>query len=145
MVVRLRKKPREDDSGADRYLPFLTIPQASRVRHLLRQAFAELGREVTVHPDYLRDDQGSEFGLWNVAAACHADPRGEGAWPLVVAEYVRTLLGDVDHGSLDGLTPEEVRSRAYVKLFPADILPSRKGLSYLQETVPGLRAPDIAQ
>ncbi len=98
----------------------------------------ELGREVTVHPDYLRDDQGSEFGLWNVAAACHGDPRGEVAWPLVVAEYIRTLLEDVDHGSLDGLTSEEVRSRAYVKLFPADILPSREGLSYLQETVPGL-------
>jgi hypothetical protein len=56
----------------------------------------------------------------------------------VVAEYVRSLLEHVDHGSLDGFADEDVRSRTYVKLSPADALPSREGLAYLDETVPGL-------
>jgi hypothetical protein len=137
-VVGLRQELSDDNRGQDRHLPFLTDAQADRVRYLVRQAFAEHGREVTVYPHYLRDDQGDEFGLWNVAAACYGDPRGESAWVLVVTEYVRSLLEHVDHHSLGELTPEEVRSRTYVKLSPADTLPSRDGLSYLDETVPGL-------
>lgn len=138
-MVSLRQKRRRDGRlTQDDRLPFLTLDEAGRVRHLVQQAFAECGREVTVYPDYLRDDQGSEFGLWNVAAACHADPRGERAWPTVVAEYVRNLLEHVDQGSLEGFEDEDVWSSVYVKLSPAEALPSREGLAYLDETVPGL-------
>jgi hypothetical protein len=134
----LKEKASEDRSGPDSYLPFLTAVQADRVRYLIRQAFAERGRETTVFADHLRDDQGAEFGLWNVAAACHNDPRGEPAWPGITAEYVSSLVEGIDHNALVTLTPQEAQSRVYVKLTPADAFPSRHGLSYLDETVPGL-------
>jgi hypothetical protein len=73
-----------------------------------------------------------------VAAACHDDSRGEPAWPLIVAQHVGALLTHIDRRDLDGLTPGEVQSRTYAKLFRADNLPSREGLSYLRESVPGL-------
>jgi hypothetical protein len=137
-VVRLKGTAGDERSSADGHLPFLTAAQADRVRYLVRHALAERGREVSVYADHLVDDQGGEFGLWNVAAACHNDPRGERAWPAITAEYVGSLLEDIDHDPLDGLTPEGARSRVYVKLVPADALPSRTGLSCLDETVPGL-------
>ena len=138
MVVRLREEAGGAGSSRDGCLSFLSAARADRVRYLVRQAFAERGRQVTVHLGYVRDDQGSEFGLWNVAAACHGDPRGELAWPAIVAEHVSSLLKHVDGHPLDGLTAREVRSRTYVKLFPADALPSGGGLSHLDGTVPGL-------
>jgi hypothetical protein len=41
----LQAKP-GDEHSADSHLPFLTAAQANRVRYLVRQAFAECGREV---------------------------------------------------------------------------------------------------
>lgn len=134
----LRRRSGGSGSSQDDHLPFLTVAEADRVRFLVRQAFAELGREVVVHAGHVRDDHGDEFGLWNVAAACRQEPQGEPAWALVVAEYVRKLLAHVESRDLDGLTPEEAQSRTYAKLFPADDLPSGEGLSYLREPVPGL-------
>jgi hypothetical protein len=49
--------------GRDAYLTFLTEPQASLVRMLVRQAFAERGREVLVLGGHVRDDRGTQFGL----------------------------------------------------------------------------------
>jgi hypothetical protein len=121
----LKEQAGEDRSGPDSYLPFLTAVQADRVRYLVRQAFAEGGREVTVYADHLRDDQGAEFGLWNVAAACHNDPRGEPAWPAITAEYASSLVEGIDHNPLDRLTPREAQSRVYVKLTqPTPSLPA---------------------
>jgi hypothetical protein len=133
---------REDAGGRgdsrDVSLTFLSVAQADRVRYLVRQAFAERGREVTVHVDYVRDDRGGEFGLRNVAAACHNDPRGEVAWPAIVAQHVSTLAEHVDGRLLDGFTADDVRSRVFVKLLPAPTAPVRGDLSYLASTVPGL-------
>jgi hypothetical protein len=58
------------------------------------------------------------LGLWNVAAACHNDPRGEPAWPAITTEFATSLLEDIDRNPLDRLTPAEARYRVYVKLFP---------------------------
>jgi hypothetical protein len=55
-----------------------------------------------------------------------------------VAQHVGALLTHIDRRDLDGLTPGDVQSRTYAKLFRADDLPSREGLSYLRESVPGL-------
>lgn len=134
----LRRRPGGDDSRQDDHLPFLTVAQAHHVRRLVREAFAQHGREVAVHADHVRDVHGGEFGLRNVAAACHQDPRGERAWALVVAEHVRKTLAHADYPGLDRLRPGEIRSRTYAKLFPADGVPSREGLSYVREPVPGL-------
>jgi hypothetical protein len=137
-MAALRRRPGGGDGSQDPDLPFLTVAEADRVRFLARQAFAESGREVAVHGGHVRDDHGDEFGLWNVAAACHSDPRGEPAWALIVAEHVRKLVAHVDHRDLTGLTPGEAQSRTYAKLFRADDFPSREGFSYLRDPVPGL-------
>src|SRR5258707_13684934 len=85
----------DDDTAfeniADPDLPFITVGQASRIRSLVRTAFAENGREVTVFSDHVRDDRGGGFGLWNVASACGSDPGGGKAWPRVVEAHVRGL------------------------------------------------------
>jgi UPF0716 family protein affecting phage T7 exclusion len=113
------------------------VAEANRVRLLLRQAFAQHGREVTVYGDHVSDDQGAEFGLWNVAAACHAEPRGE-AWPQIVEQHARTVLAYADSRGLDHVTSDQIRSRVYPKLSAAGEVPRQPGLSYLGNQVPGL-------
>ncbi len=105
----------ENQEAPDPDLPFLTTAQANHVRRLARQAFAENGREVTLHGGYARDIRGNEFGLWNVAAVCHSD-RSQHAWETIIAEHVRKLLAHGDEYSLAGLSFDEVQSRVYAKL-----------------------------
>ena len=61
-----RKRP-TGEAGPDEALTFLSVPQATDVRILVRQAFAEFGIEVTVLAGHVIDDAGRQFGLWNVA------------------------------------------------------------------------------
>ncbi len=123
---------------ADPELPFMTVTQASRIRSLVRTAFAENGREVTVFGDHVRDDRGGVFGLWNIAAACGSDPGGEQAWPRVVEEaHVRGLLAAAGRDIFAGLTGAEVRARTYARLYPAaEVSPDLFG--YATEVMPGL-------
>ena len=121
----------------DAYLPLLTVAQADRIRLLVRRTLAEHGREATVYGGHARDDQGSTFGLWNVAAACRSHPRGERAWPGVVARHVATLLAHAERSGLGGLTPQEVRSRIYARLYPAADYTGDRWPRH-REPVPGL-------
>jgi len=132
--------PARGGDGEDTYLTFLTEAQANRVRMLTRQAFAERGREVLVFGDHVRDDQGTQFGLWNVAVACKNEPRGEPAWPGVIAQHVQTITATSDSNPFLGVSPDDIRSRTYVRLVPADQLPPerRKNYSYMRELAPGL-------
>jgi len=122
---------------ADPDLPFTTVGKARRIRSLIRTAFAENGREVTVFSDHVRDDRGGVFGLWNVAAACASDTGGEKAWPRVVEEHVRGLLAAVGRDIFAGLSADEVHARTYARLCPAsDVSPDAFG--YAAEAMPGL-------
>jgi len=125
------------ENVADPDLPFITVGQASRIRSLVRTAFAENGREVTVFGDHVRDDSGGVFGLWNVASACGSDPAGEKAWPHVVGAHVRGLLATIDRDIFAGLSGAEVRARTYARLYPAgEVSPDVFG--YAIEAMPGL-------
>jgi hypothetical protein len=125
------------DNIADPDLPFITVGQARRIRSLVRTAFAENGREVTVFSDHVRDDRGRVFGLWNVASACGADPAGETAWPGVVGAHVLGLLAAVGRDIFAGLSGAEVRARTYARLYPADqVNPDMFG--HATEALPGL-------
>jgi hypothetical protein len=62
-MAGLLRRPGIDGSNRDDHLPFLTVAEADRVRFLVRQAFAECGREVVVHGGHVRDDHGDTFGL----------------------------------------------------------------------------------
>ena len=48
---------------------------------------AERGRETMISGGHIEGDGPTYFGLWNVAVACHEDPRGERAWAKIVARH----------------------------------------------------------
>src|SRR4051794_35933589 len=51
----------------DPVLP-LTVSQANRLRSLVRSTLSDLHVDAVVPADHASDDQGREFGLWNLAA-----------------------------------------------------------------------------
>lgn len=96
----------------------LDVDQAARLRALVRQVFAEHGREVVVHSDHLADDQGVRFGLWNVAAVCADKPRRE--WPAIVRRHVHGLL---DPDDLESVAESELLGTTYLRLIEAAQMP----------------------
>jgi len=103
-----------DTSPRDAALPVLTEQQAQRLRSLVRQAFAELGVEATVFADHLRDAQGREFGVANLAAICAAAEQGRD-WPGIVEDHVARMLRIMDGPQpLDDMNPEQIRASARV-------------------------------
>ncbi len=105
-----RHKPPVEDQTPDEHLP-MTVPQAMRLRALVRRVLAEQGIEVVVHADHMRDDSGRKLGLWNLAALC-ADA-SEREWPVLVRGHVTALLQPED---LDGLGDEELVARVHLRL-----------------------------
>jgi hypothetical protein len=129
---------RQEQEQADEALPFLTIGQAAEVRGLVRQAFAELGVEVTMHDDRAVDDSGRTFGLWNVAAACHEEPRGRRVWPRVVGGHVRRILAEFDAPDpFAELTEQDVATRTYVRFFEEGSVPVLDSFPH-REFLPGV-------
>ena len=66
---------------------------------LVRQEMAERGREVVVSGGHVQDDHGTVFSLRNIAAICRNDPRGEKAWPQLVAGYADKVLAISPEGT----------------------------------------------
>ncbi|MDR2984882.1 MAG: hypothetical protein LBV34_08575 [Nocardiopsaceae bacterium] len=133
-----RRKSPDRSPDRDGHLTFLTPDEADLVRSLVREAFAEHGREVTVFADHVQDDQGAQFGLWNVAAACRNEPRGQAAWARVVANHVRRVLDTTEEDVFEGLTADQVAARTYARLLSADSVPEPGWFSYAREIAPGL-------
>lgn len=136
--MRMLRRKSGEDACQDEHLTFLTTRQAGLLRMLVRQMFAEQGREVTAYADHVRDDSGARFGLWNVAVACFDEPRGERAWPRVVAEHVRRVLADIDRDVFAGLRPAQVRARTYARLMAAAAVPDLTWFRYARPVAPGL-------
>jgi hypothetical protein len=122
----------------DEALSFFDAAEADRFRTLVRAVFAERGLEVTVLADHLVDADGRQFGLWNLAAACHAESR-ERRWRGVVEEHVTRLLSSMDGPDLLGeMTPEQAAGQVYVRLYEAAGLPDTLDFSYATEPMPGV-------
>jgi hypothetical protein len=83
--------PLEAQLPRDGTFAFFDVEQGVRFRARVREAFAEVGREVEVYADVVVDDRGSPFGLHNVAAACYNDDRGERAWAEVIRKHVTVI------------------------------------------------------
>jgi hypothetical protein len=135
-----RDSPAED--GKDDHLPFLSRTQADRIRALFRQAMAERGRETTIFGGHIQGDGPSYFGLWNVAVACREDPRGERAWPQIIARHADIVAAAASTSiddQLAGSTAEQLVGRVYAHIAPASVLGGSRPLPrYTREITPGL-------
>jgi hypothetical protein len=96
----------------------LTAERARSLRALVREAFAETGVEVVVHPGHVEDDQGAKYGLWNVAAACNDVPEEE--WAPIVRAHV-SRLGRT--GDVETMSEDELRRAVYFRLVESASLP----------------------
>jgi hypothetical protein len=106
----LFKRPRPP-SVPDADLP-LSVDEAVALRILVRNAFAESGMEVVVLPDHVVDDQGRQFGLWNLAAMCKTLPERD--WPAAVAKHVSNLVRPSE--DLASMSQAELETCTYLRL-----------------------------
>lgn len=136
----LFRKKAAESVEPDEALPFLTVPQADRLRVLVRTAFAERGLEADVFADHLRDNQGRTFGLWNVAANCHGAEGGEREWPAIVDDHLTRLLVAMDAPDLVSQMGrlEEVARSVHVRLYESAGIPDGGSYTYGVELVPGV-------
>ncbi|MFF8277238.1 hypothetical protein ACF05T_14185 [Streptomyces lateritius] len=135
-----RRGPRRDGDEAPRdpEFAYFSEREAALFRSLVRESFAELGLEVTVYADFVRDDAGRQFGLGNLAAVCHNDRRGPRVWPQLVRRHVGLVLRTMDGPSaLDTLPAEQIRSQLYPRVVSGEgIDPGTFG--YARSVAPGL-------
>lgn len=133
---------RKGDGEPHDHLSPLTRAQARRVRTLFRQAMAERGRELVVSGGHARDARGTRFSVQNIAAICRNDPRGEQAWPELIAGYADAVLAVSAEGTLRelaGLTAEQVLDHVFAVVVPASALgPALASHACAPEVVPGL-------
>lgn len=121
-----RKRPPDPP---DQALTFMPEPQANLLRTLVREVFAETGREVVVYADHVVDDSGGQFGLWNLAALCASEPPSQ--WRRIVEGHVRRITAE--QPDLDDLSDDEFRSALYLRLVEAGSLPDRGFYPYARD------------
>jgi hypothetical protein len=124
-------------AAPDKALPFLSVDEAATVRRLMVEAFAAAGLTAETFDDHLRTDDGREWGLWNVAATCHAEP-SQRAWPEAVRRHVESLLTPAP--SPEDLTDDEVLAAAVLRVYGDEMLMprSRAEMTYARELAEGL-------
>ncbi|MGW1974052.1 hypothetical protein [Streptomyces sp. NPDC001889] len=118
-----RRRPKRDgrDRPRDPEFGYFSADEGARFRALVREAFAEQGLEVSIHPDVVSDNAGRQFGLANLAAVLHNDDRGPRAWPDLVRRHVGMVLRTMDAPSaLDTLSTEQIRSQLFPRVLGAD-------------------------
>jgi hypothetical protein len=146
ILRRRRGSGGEDGPGGegekDPHLPFLSRTQADRIRALFRQAMAERGRETMIAGGHIEGDGPTYFGLWNVAVACHENPRGERAWPGIVAKHADIVAAAANtniDAELAGCTPAQLRGRVYAHIVPQRAMGGSRPLPrYARTITPGL-------
>ncbi|MEU3375393.1 hypothetical protein ABZ734_33780 [Streptomyces sp. NPDC006660] len=135
-----RRGPRRDASDVprDSEFGFFSTDEGARFRALVREAFAELGLEVTVYADSVKDSGGRRFGLGNLAAVCHNEPRGPRVWPELIRRHVGMVLRTMDAPSvLDTMPPDQIRAQLYPRVISGDGL-DPQSFGYARSVAPGL-------
>lgn len=137
-IFARRSRESGQEAEPDPDLPFLTVDEATEIRRLAQRAFADAGIDVQTHPDHLSAPDGQLFGLWNLAATCHAAPKGRREWPGVVRNHVQVLL--TAPPSAESLSLEEVLPRVYLRVYGTDTLPAQflQQMTYARPIADGL-------
>jgi hypothetical protein len=127
------------DEPHDETFAFFTTSQAALFRDLVRQGFAEAGLEVTAYADHVVDASGRVFGLGNVAAECHNDERGEGAWREITSRHTDRIVRATDAPSpFDTMTRAELYAATYPRLMSSQDL-RQVQVTYAREVAEGIR------
>ncbi|GAA2246221.1 hypothetical protein GCM10010232_36720 [Streptomyces amakusaensis] len=135
-----RRRPKRDgrDAPRDPEFAYFSADEGARFRALVREAFAEQGLEVLLHPDMVSDNSGRQFGLANLAAVLHNDDRGPRAWPELVRRHVGMVLRTMDAPSaLDTLSTEQIRSQLYPRVLGSEGF-DPENFDYARSPAPGL-------
>lgn len=140
MGIFRRRRPKPQGSGAglgpDPELTMLSVDEAARLRALTSSWFSGQRREVTISGAHVQSDDGTRYGLWNLAARCHETEHPK-AWPGLVDEHFTVLLAAQDT-DLSAFTDEEfgdsLRLRLVEKL-PDDL---DDGPGFATEWAPGI-------
>lgn len=111
---------------------YLTIDQGARLRSLVREAFAERGLEVTLHPGHVESADGGRFGLTNVAANCRASRERD--WPKIIRRHVATILRAAERTiDPDQLDEDEVMSHVFVRVVGTSTIPDLAAFGYRRD------------
>ena len=117
---------------------FFSVDEAAHFRAQVREAFAELGLEVTLYADMATDSAGRQFGLGNLAAVCHNDDRGPRVWGELARRHAGMVLRTMDSPSaLETLSPEQIRAQLYPRVISQDSL-DPQAFGYARSVAPGL-------
>lgn len=123
--------PAEAPPGQDGGLPPLSTAQAAWLRRLVRQAFAESGRECVVEGASAIDYYGTVVRLWHLASVCREQP--ERSWPSLVDGYVAAATARIRP-----VSPAGLRRTAHLRLMNVDALPAVHELAHCRAVAPGL-------
>ncbi|WTX00261.1 DUF1444 domain-containing protein [Streptomycetaceae bacterium NBC_01309] len=137
-----RRGPKRDPREAprDAAFEFLSEEEGRRLRGLTREAFAERGLEVTVFADHMTDSANRHYNLYNLAAGCHNDERGQRAWASLIRDHVDKLVRAMDAPSaVETLPTDELWARLYPRITSDDNLPDDPAFGYAPVPAPGLR------
>lgn len=93
----------------------LSVDEAARLRSLVAGWFVQRGTEVSIAPGHVQTDQGTRYGLWNLAARCHEDEAGPDGWPLIVDDHFTVLLA-AEQIDIEEFTDEEFRDALRLRL-----------------------------
>lgn len=96
----------------DPHLP-LALEQAERVRRMACEAFAAYGVTVLDQGDHVVSQQGTKYGLWNIAQICAGAPERD--WWRLIADHVGVLVG-AGMGGHDDLSDQALSERVFVRL-----------------------------
>jgi hypothetical protein len=136
------RSPERDrrDASRDAEYGFFSVDEGAHFRAQVREAFAEQGLEVTLHGGAVSDSAGRRFGLGNLAAICHNDPRGRRWWPQLIRGHVARLVRVSDGPSpLESLTAEQLLARLRPWVVARDIIqPNLAQYVHARVVAPGL-------
>ncbi|MHC6229430.1 hypothetical protein ACX5I6_06785 [Arthrobacter sp. MMS24-T111] len=134
MGIFKRKSPQAETNDSD--LTFFTCSKAAEFRAIAREVFAEMGLEVQVHPGHAVDDSGREFGFWNVAACCNAQPQSK--WRGVIRDHLQRVLASFQAlDPFDVMAPPDISRRTFARLYDEASIPGIHRYPY-REVAPGI-------
>ena len=114
----------------------LSVGEAARLRSITSSWFAARRREVTISGGHVQTDDGTRYGLWNLAARCHEldDPNG---WPALVDEHFTVLLA-AQSVDLSTFGDEEFQDALRLRLVEQQQTEQLDDPGYASEWAPGI-------